>query len=163
METTNYHIYTDASFSKNNLTAVTGFILFESDDSHRKEESQPIQTKTFKERNNIRAELEGVIFALEEVTKKKGGQKNLYTDCESIAKLLQRRERLESSAFLSKKTKKPLNNADLYKRFFALCDRINPKVIWVKGHSRFKDRDLVRRNFSRVDKAVRKILRETVN
>jgi ribonuclease HI len=173
MKETNIHIYSDASFSKENHIAVAGFLLFENDDSHIAPEiSQPIQTKVFKEKNNIRAELQGVIFALEtsveklEQTDSNAGaqnrQINLYTDCQSIARLLGRRKRLESSNFMSNRTKKSLSNADLYKRFFTVYDKITPNLFWVKGHTSKKDRDLIQQNFSHVDKAVRKVLRRTI-
>ncbi|MCP4600850.1 MAG: hypothetical protein GY847_10015 [Proteobacteria bacterium] len=165
------HIYSDAGFSKQNQTAVSGFLLFKDDDAHTKADvSQPIQTRVFKEKNNIRAELRGVIFALNalieklEQTDAEGGTKihriNLYTDCESIVRLLDRRQRLELSDFISKRTRKPVSNADLYKQFFTVYDKVTPNLFWVKGHAPKKDRDLIQKNFSRVDKAIRKILRE---
>ncbi|MCP4677076.1 MAG: hypothetical protein GY854_16490, partial [Deltaproteobacteria bacterium] len=123
----------------------------------------------FKEKNNGRAELRGIIFALETLIKETGRPDiggnlknrriNLYTDCQSAVHLLKRRKRLESTNFVSKKTKKTLSNADLYKQFFILYDKITPNLFWVKGHSPKKDRDLIQRNFSRVDKTVRKKLR----
>ena len=61
--------------------------------------------------------------------------------------------------FVSKKTGKPLTNADLYKVFFAVYDRMLPKIVWVKGHTPKGSRDTVQMHFSHVDKAVRKELR----
>jgi ribonuclease HI len=170
------HIYSDASFSKQNQIGVAGFLLFEDDDSHQiAAPSVPIQTKIFKEKNNIRAELSGVIFAIEALPDKlhdrlqqtdtamavEGRRINLYTDCQSIVRLLDRRKRLESSNFIAMRSRKPLSNADLYKRFYTVYDKLPLNLIWVKGHTLKRDRDLIQKNFSRVDKVVRKILRSS--
>lgn len=170
MKEMNIHIYSDASFSKRNQLAVTGLLLFENDDSHiATKNSQAIQTRIFKETNNIRAELRGVIFALETSMNKlaqtdsdqniKGRQINLYTDCQTVFRLPDRRKKLEASHFMSNRTKKSLRNADLYRQFFTIYDKATPNLFWVKGHTKKGSRDLIQKNFSRVDKVVRDILR----
>ena len=168
MNETVIHIYSDASFSKQTQTAVAGFLLFENDDSHMKNEaSQPVHTRVFEEKNNIRAELRGVILALEILIEKldagasvKNYPITLYTDCQSVVRLPSRRKGLESSDFISKKTRKPLSNADLYKQFFTLYDKVAPDIFWVKGHCPKRGRTQIQRNFSCVDKTVRKMLRD---
>ena len=141
------HLYSDASFRKHDNIAVAGFLLFENDALHiAAEVTPPIQTQVFKERNNIRAELRGVIFALETFVqqreqtdsnpKVKDSRITLYTDCQTS-----------------------LSNADLYKRFFTIYDKVTPTLFWVKGHTAKKDRGLIQKNFSRVDSVVRDVLR----
>jgi ribonuclease HI len=173
MKPVTYHIYSDASFSGQYGIGVAGFLVIEGeDDCAQSSVQQRVRTKVLKEKNNIRAELRSVIFALQTLieelaqsdvrTRVKRYHINLYTDCHSVAHLLDRRERLESSDFISNKTKKSLGNADLYKQFFAVYDKVNPVIFWVKGHTPTKDRNRIQKNFSRVDRAVRQELRKKI-
>jgi ribonuclease HI len=166
MEVAPIHIYCDASFSQKRQMALSGYLLLEGDDSHIDPDSpQPVQTEIFRETNNVRAELRGVIFALESLIEGKCAIKAdrpiiLYTDCQTIVSLLGRRQRLESSNFVSKRTKMELSNAQLYRQFYGLYDRLNLTIIWVKGHSPKSGRNNSTENFSYVDKVVRKKLRD---
>lgn len=169
MEVSPTDIYCDASFSKAQKVAVAGFLILASDDAHIDSDNMPpIQSVIFEETNNIRAELRGVIFALESMIKKRTSNKNtnknvcpvvLYTDCQAIANLLERRERLEASNFRVKRTQELLSNADLYKQFYRTYDLLTPTIRWVKGHNSQKRRTQINERMARVDKAVRKQLR----
>jgi len=166
-----FYLYTDASFSKTALLAVSGFLLFKNAEEH---ETGPtlqsvVHTQTFPEKTNIRAELKGVLWALESVAaqiKQQGGKAqekreiHLYTDCQAVAQLLARREKLERLGFRSQRKKETLTNADLYQAFFAFYDQWLPKIFWVKGHSSRRGQDGIQRNFSWIDKIVRRELRE---
>lgn len=168
-----FYIYTDASFSKAGLLAVSGFLIFRNSDEHEAGVAplSLIRTHTFHEKTNIRAELKGILWALEaiaaqikQIQEGKAQEKieiNLYTDCQAVPHLLARREKLESSGFMSRRKKEILTNADLYKAFFTLYDQLVPKIFWVKGHSPQRGQDLIQKNFSRIDKIVRKELKAT--
>jgi ribonuclease HI len=84
----------------------------------------------------------------------------LVIDCKAIANLLDRRERLEKSRFLSKRKGVELANADVYKEFLALFDELEPNILWVKGHAPKGARSQLQQLFSLVDKAARARLRE---
>lgn len=167
----NYIIYTDASFCHKRRVCVSGFFIFNNFEEHQSGfiSTSLVRTVKFEERNNIRGELRGVIYALEALEKtlqKKISAKSqkdlaitLYTDCQAVLKLLFRREKLESTHYRSNRKKTVLPNADIYKIFFSIYDRLQPKIIWVKGHSPSKDQNIVEKNFSFIDKAVRKELR----
>ncbi len=143
-------IYCDASFSHKHKLAVSGYLIVE--ENQRRE-----FVFEFSEKNNIRAELRGVIEALKSQAPKQGI--SLYTDCQAISSLLKRRQKLESTGFITAKGK-TLNNADLYEKFYTHYDRVKPIIHWVKGHTRNYSRDDVAKNFSYVDRLVRKKLKE---
>ncbi len=154
------------------MIGVAGFLIFRNPEEH---ESgifpSSIQTIQFPEKTNIRAELLGAIFALEtirseiEEIQKKLSQKEkfeitLYTDCQTISHLLDRRKKLEANNFTSQRKKESLSNADLYRKFLILFDKLQPKIYWVKGHSPQKNKSLIEKNFSLVDKMVREKIRK---
>ncbi len=147
-------IYVDASYSREAQLAVLGFFTTE---------QSPVFLEVT-ETNNIRAELRGVIWALESCLKEQGAiQVVLYTDCQTVSGLLQRRARLEASQFLSKSKNKPLANMDLYKEFYKIYDLIQPKVVWVRGHTSRSMASQVEKNFSTLDKMVRQRLRQRLD
>lgn len=161
----------DASFSKQYQIAVAGFVILENDVSVlKKEDPAPVQMRVFSERNNIAAELSGAVFSLEVLIAKhlqledgfvsQNRRITLITDCQTIVRLKGRREKLESSGFVAKSTGKILNNADLYERYFSLCDKVDLQVRWVRGHSQSAVTDPIEREFRRLDKTVRKKLRD---
>jgi ribonuclease HI len=170
MKENELHIFSDASFSKQHQVAVAG-VLFLDTASHEEEAgSPPVQTRIFKEKNNIRAELRGIIFAIERLIEdgdqtdgSEGAKEHLvrlYTDCQPIVRLLERRQRLESSNYIVRRTGKPLGNADLYRQFFMVYDKVQLNLCWIRGHSPKGGQDTVAKNFSRVDKETRKVLRD---
>lgn len=169
LKTEKYFIYTDASFSKNDSFGVSGFMVFFQDENHNKSliDERGIRLKSFQESNNIRSELLGAIYALEmfklEMESKNLNIKtldvHLYSDCQTLTNLLKRREKLEAHNFISGRKKSLLANADLYQYFFALYDKMNPTIHWVKGHSKNDNQTLFQKNFQIIDRAVRKELR----
>ena len=169
-----FSIYTDASFSKQGLLAVSGFLLFRNKEEQEAGPSPEsfLRTQAFPETTNLRAEIKGVLWALgevgEQIRKRRevGEEKveiHLYTDCQGVAQLLARRKKLEASGFKSRRKKERLSQADLYEAFFALYDQWLPKIFWVKGHASRKYQDVIQRNFNWIDKRVRRELREKMN
>lgn len=164
-----YFIYTDASFSHREALAVSGFLVFGGEEAHEKSliSGIGIRTQVFAEANNIRAEIIGAIHALKvfntEIKKEKQPPENfevhLYSDCQTLTKLLERREKLTLTDFISGRKKTLLANADLYKEFFSVFDEIKPVLHWVKGHSEKQNQSLFQKHFQLVDKRVRKELR----
>jgi len=158
------YIYTDASFSKNHGLAVLGYALFQNQQEHDDIllSNKNIVLSVVQETNNIRAEIRASLLALQKCTE--SCAVTLYTDCQNIVNLISRRSRLEKTHFVSQSSGQVLANADLYKEFYALYDRMRPEVVWIKGHaSKSKQKtDKVQKNFSSLDKEVRRFLRETV-
>jgi ribonuclease HI len=156
------YIYTDASFSKPHNLAVIGYAIFDSTRQHETVPISDIQINIFKieEKNNIRAEISGALVALKASPKNK--KIVLYSDCQTTCGLLSRREKLESTDFISQSKGEALANADLYKEFYKLYDLTEPELHWVKGHSKNK-LTRVEKNFSYLDKEVRSFLRKTIS
>ncbi len=158
-------IYADASYSKRAQLAVLGFLIFKSHKEHEELTATHQSPFLFEmpESNNIRAELRGVLWALQSCLPDiKDSQTILYTDCQAISGLLNRRAHLEATQFISQSTKKPLSNMDLYKEFYKIYDLLQPQVIWVRGHTSQSSASKVESNFAVLDKAVRKRLRQKV-
>lgn len=118
-----------------------------------------------KEENNVRIEIKGIIQALENLKTQKHKEDEeivLFTDCISVINLLGRRAYLEANSYFSKKNKGILANADIYREFFILFDLIKPKLIWIKGHAPKSEHNTIQKNFSYIDRLVRKELRKTL-
>ena len=60
-----YYIYCDASFCKKYQLAILGFLLFGDKNYNCKISHDMLYLKKISEKNNIRAELKGMIWALE--------------------------------------------------------------------------------------------------
>lgn len=167
----NYSIFSDASFDPKSRIGVAGYLILshgpglENFDVH--ENDLLIKTKVVEKTNNTRMEWEAALWALETIEKQHFSTLNfpgdlkltLFTDCKAIVEILERRQRLESQNFTSRKGTKNLNNSDLYKRFFILYDRLKPTISWVKGHFSKRDRNREQSFFYCVDSAVRNELR----
>jgi ribonuclease HI len=156
-------LYTDASFSKKYGIGIAGYLMFNSEEDNNcgNIDAAIVKTTVLHENNNNRIELNSIILALQDCMKPEntGRQIQLYTDSKTAAELISRRSRLESRNYLSKNKNRLLGNADLYKFFFALHDKLLPDIRWIKGHSPKNAQDTVQRNFSYIDRLVRKNLR----
>jgi ribonuclease HI len=157
------YIYTDASFSQAHKIAIIGhFFLFDNEKLElSKRANIPFFLEQISETNNIRAEIRSALVAIQMAPADL--KVVLYTDCESICKLLSRRGNLEKTNFMSQRHSTPLNNTDLYKEFFKIMDSIQPELIWVKGHCRDRGINSIQNNFSYLDQKVRKQLRKVVS
>ncbi len=165
------YVYTDASFSKELNLGVAGFLLFTRSTDHKASNfaSSVLRTRKMTVTNNIRAEIEGVLWALNTLRtewlitdgrlSENKYEINLFTDCQSIINLLPRRDKLESTNYMSHRKKSVLTNADLYRQFYEVYDLLLPRFFWVKGHSRKNDQKWIEKNFSYIDQVVRKELR----
>lgn len=163
MQNESYSIYTDVSFDQSSGNGVAGVMFIEEDRGFFTPDSAPaVDTKYFRNTNCTRLEIEAIIWAFDTIKKLKLKSKvKIYTDCKTAVDLPKRRKRLEEMNFKSKTTGLPLNNGDLYVRFFALFDELNPQIILIKGHKPKKQQNLSEQLFAIVDKATRKALRVT--
>jgi ribonuclease HI len=166
-------IFTDVSLHPKLRSGVGGYLLVPS--SFLEEPSQ-IRTSSavaerlvlrrFENTSSTELEVRTVLWALEEYQKEKGsspGDLRIYTDSQCVSGLLKRRRGLEEKAFISKRTNRPLKNADLYLRFYQLYDEMGFEIIQVAGHTRSSSQDPVYRIFSWIDREVRKALNHCRN
>ncbi|MDB9786722.1 hypothetical protein OAB57_01340 [Bacteriovoracaceae bacterium] len=161
-----YSIFCDASFSSTRKISVLGYLCLKEEDDLLDATEEMVCVKEVSAVTNIRSELECIIWALESIQKTVKDdlvEIQLYTDCESLAGLINRRDRLFDTEFISKRQKKELSNADLYRVFFDLVDDLNPEISWVKGHMPNSKRNFIQSNFALVDRTVRKLRRNNNN
>jgi ribonuclease HI len=152
------YVYCDASFSKSHGVAVIGYSVFRTQTEHDNVllQDKEIVFCEIEETNNIRAEIRGALAALEGCPS--AGKIFLYTDCQTVVDLPRRREKLERTNFISETKGRELTNTELYRKFYKLYDRARPEIVWIKGHTSKKVTNS-QKNFSFLDKAVRKKLR----
>lgn len=116
-----------------------------------------VLTKRFENSSSTKLELETLLWALDE-TIVKYTDITVYTDCQNVLGLVERRERLEKNQYYSKNGK-ILNNHLLYKEFYKIIDKIDCKFIKVKGHKKSSQKDNIDNLFTLVDRASRDALR----
>lgn len=157
-----HFLYCDASFSHTSKKTVIGYGKFLSEQDHNSRwlTAHDLILQAIDETNNIRAEIQGILRALK--TCDSNQKVVLFTDCQTVSGLMERRARLEKSGFVSKASGRLLSNADLYREFYSVSDRLKLDVVWVKGHVARSDRDRVDINFACLDKEVRRFLRTLV-
>jgi ribonuclease HI len=119
---------------------------------------EKIQTKKFIDTSSTKLELEVLLWALEDTTLL-DKKICIYTDCQNILGLEDRRKRLETNNYKSAKGK-ILNNHELYKEFFVKTDKLNCTFIKVKGHKPSQSKDLIDDLFTLVDRGSRDALRK---
>ena len=168
MSSDSIFIYTDASYDKSTQVAVSGFLIVRGEALHQgpfseMEIAQEIVIHRFQEMNNIRAEIRGALLALDAVKDEspRPVQIFLYTDCQTICKLLGRRKNLESKNYISHAKNKMIANADLYKLFYSIFDDLTPIIHWIPGHSQARTQGSIEKRFSVLDRRVRRELRRT--
>lgn len=124
--------------------------------------NQNIKIQRFEKTSSTKLELEILICAFDNF-KYTNEEIIIYTDCQNILSLIERREKLESNNYKTS-TGKIVKNHELYKKFYKKIDRINKnsKCIFkkVKGHKKSSQKDDIDKLFNLVDKASRKALRE---
>ena len=160
-----FALFTDGSFDPTTKTGM-GALLFapaslltaplENLDHHSLNNS--IKFRKFFDTSSTQLELKTALWAIEEFSNHSNRPLTLYTDSQGVAGLLERRKRLESTEFISKKSQRELNNAALYRQFYGFHDEIQFQVIKVRGHLRKSDHNTAQRIFSMVDQGARKAL-----
>jgi ribonuclease HI len=152
-------LFCDGSVNPQKKIGYGSYFICEEFTSIQKHEDS-IQSKMFQNTSSTKLELEALLWALEDNCLK-GNEVYIYTDCQNILSLLERRDKLESNDYHTS-TGKLLKNHDLYKKFYALIDNLQCTFIKVKGHKKSSLRDEIDVLFNLVDKASRKALRDAL-
>ena len=130
--------------------------------------SQPLNTlqdavkvKRFEQTSSTKLELQTVLCVLGEIVLAEGRDVaiSVYTDCQNIIGLPNRRIRLEENNYFSSKNKR-LNNHELYQEFYQLTSDLTCEFIKVVGHQASRKKEGIDRLFGLVDRASRRALRE---
>lgn len=153
-------LFTDSSVNPQEKIGFGAYLLLEENEISFEEMKKNIKIKRFENTSSTKLELQTLLWSLEEIN-----DKNIiievYTDCQNIIGLQDRREKLEKNNFHST-SGKLMNNHELYKEFFKKVDELNLTFIKVKGHKKNSLKDEIDTIFNLVDKASRSALRENM-
>lgn len=155
------HIFTDGS-ANSKLNVGYGSYLVVSDLNKPINVLQgDVKVKRFEQTNSTKLELQTVLWVLGELvlSERNGVAISVYTDCQNIIGLPNRRARLEENNYYSSK-KKRLNNYELYQEFYQFISDLNCEFIKVVGHQESSKKDRIDKLFALVDRASRRALRE---
>lgn len=151
-------LFTDGSADPESGIGFGAFLLTDRIDADPAALKEAVQIRRFEHTSSTRLELETVIGALRKIQPDKIV---IYSDSQNLINLPDRRARLELKNFCSNQDK-PLSNADLYREFFQLMDRIDCTFVKVKGHRRTKEKNEIEQIFTLVDRASRQALRSAL-
>ena len=153
-------LFTDSSVNPQEKIGFGSFLILEEKNISLEEMKKNIKIKRFENTSSTKLELQTFLWALEEIIDK-NVIIEVYTDCQNIIGLENRREKLEKNNFHSS-SGKLMNNHELYKDFFEKIDKLNLIFIKVKGHKKNSLKDEIDTIFNLVDKASRNALRENM-
>jgi len=119
-----------------------------------------VVTKRFENTSSSKLELQAMLWALNEINVK-NSKIVIFTDCQNIIGLCDRRERFEKNNYMTSK-KTLIKNHELYKEFYALTDKVECDFVKVKGHKKNEEKNVIDKIFTLVDKAARDALRDII-
>ena len=151
-------IFCDGSVNPQKKIGYGAYLLIEDDKINIKVLKEKIVLKKFEDTSSTKLEMETFLWAINDL-ELSNAIIEIYTDCQNIIGLENRRNKLEKNDYISGKGKL-MNNHDLYKRFYEFVDKKNLVFIKVKGHKKNSLKDEIDNIFNLVDKASRNALRE---
>ena len=146
----NIKLFTDSSVNPQKKIGFGSFLVVQNENILFENLKESIKTKEFENTSSTKLELETLLWALEEIKNNEDCIIEVYTDCQNIIGLKNRREKLETA------------NNELYKEFFEKIDKMNLVFIKVKGHKKSSLKDEIDTIFNFVDKASRRALRMNI-
>ena len=156
-------LFTDSSVNPKAKVGFAAFLVKNDKDTILETLNKSIKIKKFENTSSTRIELQSLLWAINEIEKEKNDLSNIlievYTDCQNIVNLKNRKSKLVENNYQSG-TGKLLKNHDLYKDFFEKESRLNLNIIKVKGHKKTILKDNIDHIFNLVDKASRSALRD---
>ncbi len=153
-------LFTDSSVNPQEKIGFGAYLLLDDENESFEDFKDNIKIKRFENTSSTKLELQTFLWSLEEIIDK-NVVIEVYTDCQNIIGLEDRRKRLETNDYKSSKGKL-INNYELYKEFFEKIDKLNIIFIKVKGHKKSSLKDEIDNIFNLVDKASRNALRENM-
>ncbi len=153
------YLFTDGSVNPQSSIGFGAYLLLDKLDFFSKLEKE-VKVKKFTNTSSTRLELETLLWALSDISSK-NHKIVIYTDCQNIIGLNDRRDRFEKNKYITGKGKL-IKNHELYKDFFKLIDNLDCEFIKVKGHKKSSTKDEVDEIFTLVDRATRNALRNSL-
>ena len=154
------YLFTDGSVNPQSGEGFGVYLLLDKLEFFYSELEKKIQIKKFDNTSSTKLELETLLWALDEVSLR-NCKIMVYTDCQNIIGLQERRDGFEKKNYMTSKGKQ-INNHELYKAFFKRLDILDCEFIKVKGHKKSSEKNKIDEIFTIVDKASRNALRKMV-
>ena len=152
-------LFTDSSVNPQLKIGFAAFLKVTDEKVSLEEIKKEIKIKRFENTSSTKLELQTFLWAIEEINLNTSFLIEVYTDCQNIIGLPNRKEKIQSLNYHSS-SGKLLNKSELYKDFFKLLEKYNCEFIKVKGHKKNSLKDEIDDIFNLVDKASRNALRE---
>lgn len=153
-------MFTDGSVHVQSGIGYGAFIFTSDLDLPIEELKKDVKIVRFEDTSSTQLELQILLAALSEIQDKKT-KITVFSDSQNIIGLPGRRSRLEKNNFYSK-TNRLLKNAELYKAFYEISDKISLEFVQVKGHKISKNKSKTDFIFTLVDRASRVALRKEI-
>ena len=154
-------LFTDSSVNPQLKIGFAAFLKVTDEKVSLEEIKKEIKIKRFENTSSTKLELQTFLWAIEEINLNTSFLIEVYTDCQNIIGLPNRKEKIQSLNYHSS-SGKLLNNSELYKDFFKLLEKYNRDIIKVKGHKKNSLKDEIDNIFNLVDRASRSALRENM-
>ncbi|MCX6051139.1 MAG: ribonuclease H [Campylobacterales bacterium] len=153
-------LFTDGSVNPKTNIGYGAYLVMDEDKLSSNLQIEDIKTKRFENTSSTKLELETLLWALSEIDLE-NFKIIVYTDCQNIIGLSDRREGFEKNHYISR-TNKLIKNHELYKEFYKNMDLTESKFIKIKGHIKNSKKDEIDNIFTLVDKASRAALRKVL-
>jgi len=150
-------LFTDGSVNPQQNIGFGAYLHVKKNTIYEESLKNSVKVKQFYNTSSTKLEIETLLWALDEIVIK-DGELIIFTDCQNILSLLERREKFEKNDYLTSKNKK-IANHELYKKFYKVTDTIKCKFIKVKGHKPKSQKNDIDKLFTLVDIASRNALR----
>ena len=150
-------LFTDGSVNNQSKTGYGAYLVLTKPGLSLKFVKTLIKVKKFENTSSTKLELQTLLWALQEIEIK--SHVVAFTDSQNIIGLQERCKRLEQRNYKSKNNR-PLNNKELYQKFFKIIDQLDFKAVKVAGHQASNKKNDIGKIFTLVDKASRKAMRK---
>jgi ribonuclease HI len=154
-------LFTDGSSHPQSKLGFGAYLLIDDENKPLSLLKNDVQTKRFEDTSSTKLEVQTVLWALNAL-ESSTEEIIVYTDCQNIIGLNNRREKFEQKAYLTSKGTL-IANHELYKEFYILMDKLKCTLVKVKGHKKSSQKDEIDDIFTLVDKASRDKLRQALN
>lgn len=154
------YLFTDGSVNPQSGIGFGAYLLLEKKEFFYTQQEKNIKIKKFENTSSTKLELETLLWALNDLSLN-NFKIVVYTDCQNIIGLEDRRERFEKNNYMTAKGK-VIKNHELYKDFFKRLDSLDCEFIKVKGHKKSSVKSEIDEIFTIVDRATRNALRKII-
>lgn len=149
------YLFVDGSVNPQEKVGYGSYLVLNDLESHHIDSL--IKIKRFENTSSTKLEIEVLLWALENEDFR-DSKLTIFTDCQNIIGLENRREKFENNNYHSK-TQKQIKNHLYYKEFFKYKDLLDFDLIKVKGHKKSSLKNQIDKIFTLVDKSSRNTLR----